>query len=353
MVETSSLTSICLHLDPTFGEGSAWPQVQPHLIWRVRNGRSINCWNDSWIPGGSTLRDFTLRPLHGNEPHLRVCDLVDDEGHWDLARVADIIPSNLKDAIFHIKPPSQLDGDDRVAWDLSLDGAFSKSMAFESFLDPGLNYGGPTFKAIWHWSGPQRGCMHLWKMALGAFLTNEARHRRVMSPTMLCPVCGSLNETLMHVFKDCECAKDTWMATARGLLPVNFFDLDRDKWIEENLSASHRTKSLEWGVWFGLTNLMLWQARNEWVFQGVQHTAPQLFHRIHNQAMAVHNSYQTTSLQEVASVLHTPIRVASWNAPAEGWVKLNSDAAVTNHGYKVAVGGVVCGSYVGMAMGRV
>lgn len=160
----------------------------PHLTWRVGNGRSINCWDDSWIAGGSRLGDFTLRPLFGSEPHLRVCDLVNNEGEWDLARVADIIPPSLKDAIYQMRPPSLTKGNDTVAWSLSSDGAFSNSTAYESLLDPGLNSRRAVFKNIWRWASPQRGRTHLWKMATGAFLTNEARLRRGMATSVLCVV---------------------------------------------------------------------------------------------------------------------------------------------------------------------
>lgn len=82
----------------------AWKHIEPNLVWRVRSGRQINCWTDAWVTGCTKLEIAVLRPLVGTKKFLRVCDIINSEGEWDLNRVADIIPSQLQDAILNMSP---------------------------------------------------------------------------------------------------------------------------------------------------------------------------------------------------------------------------------------------------------
>lgn len=54
---------------------------------------------DSWLAGGTKLVDCAIRPLRDNEKFIRVCDIVNVNGEWDLAWVHDIILNELKESI--------------------------------------------------------------------------------------------------------------------------------------------------------------------------------------------------------------------------------------------------------------
>lgn len=94
----------------------AWKHVETNLTWRMESRKQVNCWNDSWITGGTKLVDYATRPLRHTEKFLRVCDIVNASGDWDLTRVDDIIPNELKDSILRMTPLTNRGKIDRVAW---------------------------------------------------------------------------------------------------------------------------------------------------------------------------------------------------------------------------------------------
>lgn len=229
---------------------------------------------------------------------------------------------------------------DRVAWRLTMDGLFSNSSTYEFFLDPALKSNSKLFKTIWLWSGPQRWWVHLWKMTMGAIMTNDIRMRRGLIDTALCPPCGLGHETLIHLFKDCETVKDILWAISKGTIPAQFFHEEGIGWLKLNLEDDFLIDGLGWNVWFGLTTLNIWQRRNEKVFQGALMSSTDRCHRVCTQAMWVQSSIDSTSSIDVLSD-HQNGRQTKWEA-LSGWVKLNCDATVTGLGTSAAVGGVLC-----------
>lgn len=97
--------SLIPNIDPTkpgsnFWQGlcHSWKRVESKIIWRVGSGTQINVWKDRWLPGGSILKDLTLRPLEGPDWDLRLCDITNSTG-WCLDHIAHIIPDEVKCAI--------------------------------------------------------------------------------------------------------------------------------------------------------------------------------------------------------------------------------------------------------------
>lgn len=93
---------------------------------------------------------------------MRLCDLVDSSGEWNLEHIADLIPNEVKQCISRMNPPRTDDSVDTVAWTLTSDGLFSNVSAYESLLDPSLNANYNLYKIIWKWIGPaQRGAEYI------------------------------------------------------------------------------------------------------------------------------------------------------------------------------------------------
>lgn len=73
----------------------SWDSVEENVVWRVGNGRSINCWVNLWIPEIGKIDNFLMRPTSCYEDSLRVCDLVDSQGNWTPENLANLVPSNV------------------------------------------------------------------------------------------------------------------------------------------------------------------------------------------------------------------------------------------------------------------
>lgn len=68
-----------------------WKGVQHNLIWRYGKGRSINCWDNVWIPEKGKLANMANGPLSAIEASLTVADLVDENGAWCLEGVRHVL----------------------------------------------------------------------------------------------------------------------------------------------------------------------------------------------------------------------------------------------------------------------
>lgn len=197
----------------------SWDMVRDNVVWRVRSGSLINCWEEAWLPQGVSLKDNLLRPLDANEGSLRVSDLVTN-GQRDLSPIDDIIihPS-VKDLILAMPPPNEGGGLDSVAWRLSNDGDFSNSLAYEALMDPSLKATSGLFKTIWRWPGHERGRLLLWKIGQDAVATNSLRWQRGIAQSSACPVCTNAEETLLHLFRDCSRVAHVWQCVYGDTLP--------------------------------------------------------------------------------------------------------------------------------------
>lgn len=135
-------------------------------------------------------------------------------------------------------------------------------------------------------------------------------------------------------------ATDTWWDISKGTVAAPFFQEDDARWLDTNLEDKCPTEGLEWNAWFRLTTMNLWQERNEVVFQQATVSRTDLYHRIYSQAMGLRSTIKDSSSINVLDN-HQADCQTKWEAPPEGWVKLNIDVVVTSLGATTAVGGVL------------
>lgn len=56
----------------------SWESVEKNLVWRIGNGRSVNCWEDVWLPSLGRMSNVFLRHPNIVEANYRVCDIIDE-----------------------------------------------------------------------------------------------------------------------------------------------------------------------------------------------------------------------------------------------------------------------------------
>lgn len=165
-------------------------------------------------------------------------------------------------------PPNSGRGEDCIAWRLSNDGGFSNKSAYESLLHHNPDSRQKLFNLIWSWPGPERGKVLLWKVSHEALVTNLFRWKRGLSGSSDCPLCGREVETILHLMRDCVCILQVWNFLAENNLPSDFTTDDLDSWLLANLSEEASRRGFKWRVLFGVTLMVVWQARNELIFHG-------------------------------------------------------------------------------------
>ncbi|KAI9112328.1 hypothetical protein K1719_016851 [Acacia pycnantha] len=93
-----------------------WPKMVENTCWEVGNGENLSFWNDKWLEGGRQLKEMCLGELSEIDKGLRVADMVDAEGNWNLGRVADKLNTEGKHLLLAVLPPSNQMGRDKVRW---------------------------------------------------------------------------------------------------------------------------------------------------------------------------------------------------------------------------------------------
>lgn len=231
-----------------------WPLIKDNVTWVIKNGHSVRFWKDSWIPGVGRLEDHVQGSIPLEEGEFSVSSYVIDLG-WQWDRFTNLLPTHICGKIASLCPPS-LGEDDFPCWNLTTNGLFSLSSAYQALSKDNVNgeNQNPLFKEIWHWKGPQRVRTFLWRLVHGRLLTNEERFQRRMKNDSLCPRCLLNEESIMHLLRDCDDVRDFWSQV------VN----------EDNWSRSFSLGLSAWLEWNIYDNIMGYQVHGDWpIFFGV------------------------------------------------------------------------------------
>lgn len=98
------------------------PTLLETNIWNIGDGTKIHAWKDNWVvKGKSIMKDNIPIPLEGRD--TRVCDLVGDNGDWNL-ELLDWIPQEIRSRIAAIQPPLRDSSVDNILIGTKDDGSF-------------------------------------------------------------------------------------------------------------------------------------------------------------------------------------------------------------------------------------
>lgn len=164
-----------------------------NIYWCVGNGNDISVWNDSWIVPGFKLKD-PVQSIPSELSPIRVAELVDDHGHWNLAPIEHLIPQVIRHRIRAIIPPNIDNGIDLKLWPENSHGDFT--LASSTPFSQGMVL--IVMKIYGRRSGKcevlERVRSFLWLMTHERLLTKERKHRMGLGDD-LCNHCYIESET--------------------------------------------------------------------------------------------------------------------------------------------------------------
>ncbi|KAL0317111.1 UNVERIFIED_CONTAM: hypothetical protein Sangu_2125400 [Sesamum angustifolium] len=160
------------------------------------SGRSVKVWRDPWLP-----RPFSfhiLSPLGANDPHLQVCNLIDDNSKdWNQTLVRTLFWHDEAESILAI-PLSSVVGEDFVIWHHTANGMFSIKSAYHVAVSlanrnqPSTSHPMPTpWKAVWTANVLGKVRVFIWKLAQNALPTGLNLFKKLRVVVLVCPYCGS------------------------------------------------------------------------------------------------------------------------------------------------------------------
>ncbi|RYR04737.1 hypothetical protein Ahy_B06g084517 [Arachis hypogaea] len=176
----------------------------------------------------------------------QICDYAID-GRWDYERISLTLGDNWLPVIVAIKPPEPSFGEDSLAWLPTSNGQFLMKPAGALFFSNAEEDRSSLFHRIWKLKAPQWLCTFCWLVANEALLTNERRCKRHMTSDDRCGVYHNFPESLLHVLRDCEVARRTWMSIDNSLVTGRV-----------------------WPLLFATTMDLLWYRRNKVIFYAAE-----------------------------------------------------------------------------------
>ncbi|CAN1810691.1 Putative ribonuclease H protein At1g65750 [Linum perenne] len=120
-----------------------------------------------------------------------------------------------------MSPPNAANGDDTWVWGCESNGKFSINSAYDLITRPVNPRPLVDWKRIWQWVGPNRVKHFLWLASHGKLLTNAERMRRHMAVNGDCHRCLGIEESVLHVIRDCPFARQVWSSVEAGEVILN------------------------------------------------------------------------------------------------------------------------------------
>uniref|UniRef100_A0A2C9V942 Uncharacterized protein n=1 Tax=Manihot esculenta TaxID=3983 RepID=A0A2C9V942_MANES len=178
---------------------------------------------------------------------------------------------------------------------------------------------------IWALKCPQRVRNFIWLACRGKILTNEERFRRGLTNNEACGLCGTHQESVLHVLRDCRMIKSVWREVVAPAKQGAFFSLSLTEWLNANICSSVKFNNEDFS-WFSIFSIVCWFAwkqRNDLVFNGGLQEAWDILDTSfiwarHVAGVGHSRSKQSNNSRAIA---------VKWNLPPVNWIKLNTDGA--------------------------
>jgi ribonuclease HI len=200
------------------------------------------------------------------------------------------------------------------------------------------------WKSLWSWKGPHRIQTFMWMAAHERLLTNFRRSKWGVGASPTCSRCDGVNETTIHVLRDCPAAIQTWIRLVPSNQITNFFSSSNcSEWIFKNINHQpHGIQNRKWKTIFMVACWHMWKWRNKTIFEDD-------FQRPNDPTYVI-----IKMVEDIDKCIHHPLNIRhydtifiGWKRPREGWIKLNCDGA-----YKDSLGLAGCGGLFRDSDGR-
>lgn len=209
--------------------------------WLIRNGRIISFWHDNWLKLGP-LRGLISGPLLPHEFNLKVGDMCDEYGCWNLGNLSFQLPPHISNQILASPCPLISNLEDCMFWKPTNNGQFNFALAYRVACElesPNLTTG--AWKWIWKINTIPTVASFIWLSCHGRLPTKSFLFKCKIILNDFCPICNSESKTILHVLRDCSFVKGVWYNIGSSL-PPNFFTTNTLKnWMHQWATSSLET----------------------------------------------------------------------------------------------------------------
>ncbi|PNY06182.1 ribonuclease H [Trifolium pratense] len=306
------------------GVVSAWNNITRFEEWSLGDGKSINVWNDKWL-GDQIVLATDMGNIPESIRNWTVADLVDDAGQWKMDSFSELVGHDIVQKIMAIPPPMVEDGDDVRVWPGDKRGRFTVSSAYSMLQGHHNLLFDSLWRSIWKLDAPERIRCFVWQLMYGRLPTNSACSRWGHTVPQ-CDYCVGIEETMIHVMRDCPVAHEIW----NNLVPLQgrlaFFTCNYQNWVVINMEVTVKTiEGVEWRVVWATACYYIWRWRNKFKFDS-NFVRPLHPHKeIMNYVDCYNKAKPVVDVVSASSRRRIDIR---WRAPQRDCICLNTDGAL-------------------------
>lgn len=200
--------------------------LEKGMTWRVGNGRSINVWNDQWLP--NIYNPGIISPRRNLDASTTVADLmISGSPLWDHQTIDTEFQID-EAALIKTIPISRCGLPDRQVWLHSKNGLFTvksgyhlvkevqqgsrASSSYSAAIIPNFNW-----KRLWSLPIPEHIKAFVWRAIRGILPTAENLVKKKVLVDSVCKICGEASESLDHCFRFCHVARQVWLLSPLGI----------------------------------------------------------------------------------------------------------------------------------------
>jgi hypothetical protein len=183
------------------------PLLQQFSTWIVCDGSEIDAWSAVWIEEGLRLDDILTIPPH--LVGLKVCDLVDEQGGWNWSMLSSWMPEEYQQRIAAVCPHMPDNGKDVRAGVGGQIEEYYVAVMYNNICGFQHKNENSIWHKIWKIKVPERVRSFIWMAMHDRLLTNSNKSKMGICHAM-CNYCGDVEETAIHVLRDCPTASNVW-----------------------------------------------------------------------------------------------------------------------------------------------
>ncbi|KAA3490037.1 reverse transcriptase [Gossypium australe] len=312
---------------------------------RIGKGKSVNIWNDPWLPGRENNR------VSGHDiipSYTHVSQLIDvDSNTWNKELICSIVDENTADRILSI-PITDSRTEDTLVWKHDGSGVYTVKSGYRVLATSGdLNnilssneddYNN-FYKSLRPLNIPEKIKIHVWRLFNNLLPHRSNLVKQMLAAEYVCPLCGIELEDSNHLMWSCSILKSVW-----SHLHVRIPALE-ESWDDKQCFAQmFSTAEEQQRCIIALSLWNLWHRRNILIHEGVQFCLQDVLGFIQGYAQEIYK-YQKTFQTQVR-----PSSKELWRPPEEGVIKLNFDATYKSN-EKIATTAVVARYATGIIRG--
>ena len=230
--------------------------------------------------------------------------------------------------------------EDVLHWAYSKNGSFSLKFAY--LLVRGLNpLNWVTDYIGWVWKVETLPKVHffLWLCLHNSVPVGEVLGSRGLNLDPICNLCNKEMESVEHLVRGCEMAKDFWQELKVPYCVKDTFNLPIGKWLESNCRSEAISffMGIPWKILFPIGVWHLWLHRNNFVFKSGK-VERSWFKKCIRESVEFYAIGFNAKAERWKAVI-----LVAWLKPHEGWTKLNTNGSVLGNPAMAGGGGVIRG----------